>query len=443
MIKIGEFAKLGCVSVKALRHYDRLELLKPALVDRYTGYRYYELDQLQRLNEILLFKLMGFSLDKIGVLLRQRTPDEVTRMLTSQEAQLRAQQEEVRQRLNWLQNTRSRLKMMDRFQIILKQQPKMQLTLLEDRIMLEDRSDYQQVIQRLCRQLDHYMPEGKQIKDAPYWLTSECDEAEPDSEFQCVLVGIPFVLKATTPHLRQLSIPAREDILSLLYDPSQIQVEEARLALFEWTQRSAYHFEGPFYELHYQDRETILIELQRAVVRTLPPQSIQIRKGETIMDVSIKHLPAQLLIGETRQFTQETIPQISVFWGEFGQTQYPKIKGMISGEFCLGLCSMENEEDKHFDYSVVWPLKDKNVKDIPEGLEVIMLPEQDYLVVPAPGDKENIGKAYDYAFSTWLPQSTEWEHDRIKPDFEYYDDTFKDFEEDSMLWVYIPIRKKG
>lgn len=444
MIKIGEFAKLGCVSVKALRHYERLELLEPAMVDHYTGYRYYQLDQLQRLNEILLFKLMGFSLDKVGMLLHHRTPDEVTEMLTSQEVLLRIQQEEVRQRLTWLRSTRTTLiNEANRFQIILKRQPEMKLTVVEDRVILEGRSDYHQAIQRLRTRLEGLMPEGKRFNDAPYWLVSECSDEEPDSEFQCLQVGLPFTFEGDDLPLRQRTIPERENILSLLYAPDAVQAEEARLVLFEWTQRSGYHFEGPFYELHYQDRDTTLIELQREVSRTLPPQSIHKTKGENIMDVQIKHMEAQLLVGETRRFTPETIPQIGVFWGEFGEKKFPLIKDMVTDDYCFGICSAMEGEDQSFSYAPAWPLKDNTVKAVPEGLEIIMLPAQDYLVVPAPGNKDNIGKAYDYAFSTWLPASTEWEHDAGKPDFEYYDDTFKDFEPDSMLWIYVPIRKKA
>lgn len=41
MYKIGEFAKAGQVTVKALRHYASLGLLRPGWVDRFSGYRYY------------------------------------------------------------------------------------------------------------------------------------------------------------------------------------------------------------------------------------------------------------------------------------------------------------------------------------------------------------------------------------------------------------------
>ncbi len=53
MFKIGDFSKLSRVSVKTLRYYDKLGLLKPAHVDHFTGYRYYSADQPPQLNRIL------------------------------------------------------------------------------------------------------------------------------------------------------------------------------------------------------------------------------------------------------------------------------------------------------------------------------------------------------------------------------------------------------
>jgi len=49
MLKIGEFSKIAQVSIKTLRYYDRMGLLKPAHIDRYSSYRYYTLSQLPRL----------------------------------------------------------------------------------------------------------------------------------------------------------------------------------------------------------------------------------------------------------------------------------------------------------------------------------------------------------------------------------------------------------
>jgi MerR family regulatory protein len=57
---IGEFARHGRVSVRMLRHYDAIGLLRPACVDPVTGYRSYEVSQLAELNRLIALKDLGF-----------------------------------------------------------------------------------------------------------------------------------------------------------------------------------------------------------------------------------------------------------------------------------------------------------------------------------------------------------------------------------------------
>ena len=64
-LKIKEFSLLCQVTVKTLRHYEKIGLLKPAEVDEWTGYRYYSVSQMQTLNNIRRLKEIGFSLDEI------------------------------------------------------------------------------------------------------------------------------------------------------------------------------------------------------------------------------------------------------------------------------------------------------------------------------------------------------------------------------------------
>ena len=64
MFKIGDFSRLARVSVRMLRHYDEIGLLKPAEVDRSTGYRFYSVDQIPVVNRIHVLREMGFSLSE-------------------------------------------------------------------------------------------------------------------------------------------------------------------------------------------------------------------------------------------------------------------------------------------------------------------------------------------------------------------------------------------
>ncbi len=89
MIKIGDFSKLSQVSIKTLRYYDEMGLLKPIHVDRFTGYRYYSASQLPRLNRILALKDLGLSLEQIAQVLDEGVSSEQLRgMLRLKHAEL-------------------------------------------------------------------------------------------------------------------------------------------------------------------------------------------------------------------------------------------------------------------------------------------------------------------------------------------------------------------
>ena len=64
-MQINEFAKLTGVSVRTLHYYDEIGLLKPAFVDEQNGYRFYEENSLLRMQEILFYRELDFSLKSI------------------------------------------------------------------------------------------------------------------------------------------------------------------------------------------------------------------------------------------------------------------------------------------------------------------------------------------------------------------------------------------
>src|SRR5512136_2288564 len=100
MLKIGDLSKLSRVSVKTLRYYDEVGLLRPAQVDRFTGYRYYSFDQLPRLNRILALKDLGLSLEQIAQLLNEGlAPAQLRGMLRMKQAELELQVQEEQERL--------------------------------------------------------------------------------------------------------------------------------------------------------------------------------------------------------------------------------------------------------------------------------------------------------------------------------------------------------
>ena len=88
MFSIGEFARLGDVSARTLRHYDEIGLLRPATVDPDTGYRGYSAAQLGQLNRVMALKELGLSLTQVRQLLGGVTLVELRGMLALRRAQL-------------------------------------------------------------------------------------------------------------------------------------------------------------------------------------------------------------------------------------------------------------------------------------------------------------------------------------------------------------------
>ncbi|MGN0220624.1 MAG: MerR family transcriptional regulator [Prevotella sp.] len=119
-LKIGEFSQLMQVTVKTLHHYEQKGLLLPSEVDEWTGYRYYALEQMQRLNTIRALQRMGFTLEEIGEILAsgtyQPTIHQLTAKIKDTERQLHHLLERRTQLLNWRHSLKE-IKTMEKFSI--------------------------------------------------------------------------------------------------------------------------------------------------------------------------------------------------------------------------------------------------------------------------------------------------------------------------------------
>jgi DNA-binding transcriptional MerR regulator len=111
VLKIGELSVLTQVSIKTLRYYDEVGLLKPARVDLDSGYRYYSSSQVPRLHRILALKDLGFPLDRIAKVIEEGvTADALRGMLMLREVEQQARVLEETERLARL---RARLRLIE------------------------------------------------------------------------------------------------------------------------------------------------------------------------------------------------------------------------------------------------------------------------------------------------------------------------------------------
>lgn len=92
MLRIGEFSALSSISINMLRHYDKIGLLVPEHVDKASGYRYYDKEQLVQSNRIVALKAMGFGLNEI------KTANSMNQLEIEQllQAKLHSKQDEIK-----------------------------------------------------------------------------------------------------------------------------------------------------------------------------------------------------------------------------------------------------------------------------------------------------------------------------------------------------------
>lgn len=90
LLSIGRFARLVGLSVGALRHYDELDLLRPAAVDRSTGYRRYRTEQLETARVIARLRELEMPLDEIRDVVAIDDPAERGRRLDAHRARIEA-----------------------------------------------------------------------------------------------------------------------------------------------------------------------------------------------------------------------------------------------------------------------------------------------------------------------------------------------------------------
>ena len=93
-MQIKEFAHFTGVSVRTLHYYDEIGLLRPASVDRATGYRFYDENSLLRMQQILFYRELDFSLKRIGEILSSPNYDK-TKALKEQKHLLTLKKERL------------------------------------------------------------------------------------------------------------------------------------------------------------------------------------------------------------------------------------------------------------------------------------------------------------------------------------------------------------
>ncbi|MGH9751955.1 MAG: MerR family transcriptional regulator [Blastocatellia bacterium] len=248
MFRIGDFSKLTQVSVKALRFYDEMGLLKPTYVDRDTGYRYYSAALLPRLSRILAFKELGLSLDEINHLLEGDLPvDRVREFLQNRRAELAHRIEREQARLAEVDAWLARIDRAGRapdYEVTIKRVAPRLVASARD--TLSSYADADELFDELH---SHFKQRGAPLERGAIWHTCAGQRRSIDCE------AILFLREPQPPAGRAqvYELPAAS-VACVIHHGSDETCERAYLAARSWIKSHGYAITGPNRELYWQGR---------------------------------------------------------------------------------------------------------------------------------------------------------------------------------------------
>ena len=436
-LKIGDFSKLAQVSVKTIRHYGRLGLLKPAWIDRFTSYRYYTLDQLGRLNRILALEDLGFSLEQVRELLRDDlSAAELRGMVRMKHAEIERQVQAEQARLA---RVAVRLRQIERegrmpdYEVVVKRVRPHRVVGVRD--IIANIGD----VGRLLDELRAYLQAQNVTLDATrpcmaIYYDAEYHDRGIDAEVAAPLLWRLPGTSRTVVH----ELPGAETMACVVHQGSYETLTEAYETLIAWIEASEYRVSGPTRHVYLQGPEpglsadSCVTEVQFPVSRK-PVSSfvIQQKKEKRSMEPKIVTKPAFTVVGMKYRGENKN-NEIAQIWQEF-IPRMKEIKHTSNDEVSYGVCS-DLEDIDVFEY--VAGMEVDSAAEIPEGMVSWGVPEQKYAVFAC--TLATLHAAYEHAFQAWLPQSGYQRGDSY--DFELYDETFEGDSEGSVLYIYVPIK---
>jgi DNA-binding transcriptional MerR regulator len=273
MLKIGEFAQVGQVSIATLRHYDQVNLLKPSALDPDSGYRYYSLDQLPRLNRIVALKDLGFSLQQIVQILEENLSlEQLQGMFKLKQAQI---QQVIEMEQARLERIAARLRQIEQegnmpaYDIRLKQVEPLLVASVREPVSLEDAPKFARLYDKLSAYLQQQRVQ--QLRPSIHMWYSRY-ELHDDGFSADVEVAIP--LHAPVPGNEQVSIRTLPGGLMActVHTGTSPSIFQAYAALHYWCENNDYGLTGPIRQIDLQGTENresgqLVIEVQFSVAR--------------------------------------------------------------------------------------------------------------------------------------------------------------------------------
>lgn len=104
MFKIGDFSRLVQISVRMLRYYDEMDVLHPAHIDEKSGYRYYSVEQIERVRRITVLRDLDFKVGQMKEILDHFHEPLMKKMLLQRKKELEKEIDITQQRIQRIED---------------------------------------------------------------------------------------------------------------------------------------------------------------------------------------------------------------------------------------------------------------------------------------------------------------------------------------------------
>lgn len=238
MFRIGEFSKIGKVTVKTLRYYDEIGLLKPDWIDESTGYRMYTTKQLLQLHHIQSLRQIGLPISETMLILSGYDRQKV---LAQHRMDVLAERDELEQklsRINYLLSGQEERNM--NYQATIKQIP---ACIVYSKVMTVPNYDaYFQVIPAIGEKLAAKYPDLKCATPA-YCFIAYLDDEYKEEDIHVEFCEAVTEAREDFDDIVFKEIPATT-VVSVMHKGPYSTLRGAYGFAFDWVEKNGYQMAG-------------------------------------------------------------------------------------------------------------------------------------------------------------------------------------------------------
>lgn len=284
MLSIGEFSNICKVTTKTLRYYAEIDLLKPSEVDPENGYRYYAIEQLEKMLFINRLKAYSFSLDEIKAILQseEMQDDHLQLAFLKKKKEIEKKMQNYSQILTQLEEDLSAVKQgksimsyMEEIDVRLVEVPEMHLLSIRKMVQAEDYpSEYSKCYERLFKRI---AADRLTMSGAPMVLfhSAEYTPAGLDTEF-----AIPVKEYATGTRDFRPGLCLKTVVQGAYSKLPSVYAKQT-----EWAEKEGYRCTNALFEVYVTDPSQVEDERDNITEVYYPVKKIMAKKQAESSDL--------------------------------------------------------------------------------------------------------------------------------------------------------------